>query len=481
MRRATLLILGTALSACSMAPKYVRPEPPIPPSWPTGDAYLRQSEAALPAISYRDIFRDPRLQRVVDQALTNNRDLRVALANIASARAQYRIQRGELFPAIGATGSYSYSHSNTPSSTAPSGTSESFSAGIGVTGFEIDLFGRIRSLTTAAQNRYFAQEATARATRLTLVGDVAGAWLSYAADRSLLAIAEQTVANAQRSVSLTDARLKGGIAPRTDLRQAEQILAGAEADVAAQKTALAQDINALQLLVGAPVDPALLPASIEEAAPTIGDLPAGLDSRILLRRPDVVSAEYTLRAANAQIGAARAQLFPTLSLTSFAGFASGALRNLFTSGAFNYSASPSVRYSIFNAGAAQAGVAQSEAQRDAALAGYEKAIQTAFREVSDALARRGTIGDQLAADQRNNDAALDNYQLSDARYRGGIDTFLASLIAQRSLYSAQRSLVQTRLSRATNLVTLYRTLGGDSLIEADVSSPAPVAQQNPQQ
>lgn len=481
MRRAILLALGSALSACSMAPKYVRPEAPIPPSWPTGDAYLRQSEAALPSVSYRDIFRDARLQRVIDQALIDNRDLRIALANIAAARAQYRIQRGELFPAIGASGSYNYSHSNTPTASSPSGTSTSFSAGIGVTGFEVDLLGRIRSLTDAAQNRYFAQEATARATRLTLVGDIAGAWLSYAADRSLLTIAEQTVANAQRSVSLTAARLKGGIAPRTDLRQAEQILAGAEADVAAQKTALAQDINALQLLVGAPIDPVLLPGSIEEAAATIGDLPAGLDSRILLRRPDVVSAEYTLRAANAQIGAARAQLFPTLSLTGFAGFASNALRNLFTSNAFNYSASPSVRYSIFNAGAAQAGVAQSEAQRDAALAGYEKAIQTAFREVADALARRGTIGDQLAADQRNSDAALDNYRLSDARYRGGIDTFLASLVAQRSLYTAQRTLVQTRLTRATNLVTLYRTLGGDSLIEANAAGPVPAAQQTPQQ
>ena len=480
IRRALLLAAGASLTACSMAPKYVRPAMPVPASWPVGDAYLRQSEAALPSVTYRDIFRDARLQRIIDQALANNRDLRIATANIAAARAQYRIQRGELFPAIGASGSYSYSHTNSPAPGAAA-TTDSLSAGVGITGFEIDLFGRVRSLTSAALDRYFAQEATARAARLTLVGDVAGAWLSYGADRSLLAIAEETAANARRSVSLTDARLKGGVAPRTDLRQAEQVLAGAEADLAAQKTALAQDINALQLLVGAPIDPALLPASIDEAAAHIADLPAGLDSAILLRRPDVVSAEYGLRAANAQIGAARAALFPKITLTGVLGFASGALSSLFEGGSFNYSGSAGAAYSIFNGGAARAGVEQSEAQRDAALAGYEKAIQTAFREVADALARRGTIADELVANQRNTDAALDNYQLADARYRGEIDTFLATLVAQRSLYTAQRGLVQTKLTRATNLVTLYRTLGGDSLIEAIADGPQLPTQQIPQQ
>ncbi|WEK42688.1 MAG: efflux transporter outer membrane subunit [Candidatus Sphingomonas colombiensis] len=476
MRRAILLATGISLSACSMAPKYVRPETPVPASWPIGDAYLRQSEVSLPSVTYRDIFRDPRLQRIIDQALANNRDLRIAAANIAAARAQYRIQRGELFPTIGASGSYNYSHANT-STAGGSATTDSLSAGISVTGFEIDLFGRVRSLTDAALNRYFAQEATARATRLTLVGDVASAWLSYAADRSLLAIAEETAANARRSVSLTDARLKGGVAPRTDLRQAEQVLASAEADLAAQKTALAQDVNALQLLVGAPIDLSLLPASIDEAGANIAELPAGLNSSILLRRPDVVSAEYGLRAANAQIGAARAQLFPKVSLTGLLGFASGALTSLFDGGAFSYSGAANAAYPIFSGGAGTAAVAQSQAQRDAALSTYEKAIQTAFRDVADALARRGTIADELAANQRNADAALDNYQLADARYRGEIDTFLATLVAQRSLYSAQRGLVQTKLTRATNLVTLYRTLGGDSLLDADQAGPSLSAQQ----
>lgn len=469
-------MLIASLSACSLAPAYVRPEAPVPLSWPTGDAYLRQSEAALPSVTYRDIFRDPRLQAIIAQALVNNRDLRVAAANIAAARAQYRIQRAELLPEIGSTASYTRSDAGTGrtssgGSTVSGGGRDNFSVQGGITAFEIDLFGRIRSLSTAAQNRYFATEAAARATRLTLVGDIATAWLTYASDQSLLNIARDTAASAERSVRLTQARLEGGVAPRTDLAQAQIVLRTAQSDLAEQTTALAQDVNALQLLVGAPVDAALLPRTIEEAAPTVAELPAGLDSGVLLRRPDVVQAEYDLRAANAEIGAARAELFPRISLTALAGLASNALSGLFTGGAFNYSVSPGVSYPIFRAGAGRAGVVLSQAQRDAALASYERSIQTAFREVSDALARRGTIAAQLNAQVALTAASSDNFRLSDARYRGGIDTFLQSLDAQRSLYQAQRSLVSTRLTGATNLVTLYRTLGGDATLDATATGP----------
>lgn len=482
MRTPALLFAATALAACSMQPKYVRGEAPIPPSWPVGDAYLRQSEAALPAVTYRDIFRDRRLQTLIDQALANNRDLRAAAANIVSARAQYRVQRSDLFPTITAGGGATFRDSGSTTTTDGSGGTvvtgggfaDNYSVDVGFSAFEIDLFGRVRSLTDAALNRYFAQEAAARGVRLSLVADIAAAWAAYAADKSLLTLAEQTVASAGQSVRLTRARLQGGIAPRTDLRQAELILEQAQSDLAEQKTALAQDVNALQLLVGAPIDPALLPASIEEAAPTLAELPAGLDSGILLRRPDVVQAEYVLRAANADIGAARAALFPRISLTAALGFASGALGSLFKDNAFNWSASPSVDYPIFRAGAGRAGVDQAKADRDVALAQYEKAIQTAFREVSDALARRGTIDAQEGAQTRLVAASQDNYRLSDARYRGGIDTFLQSLDAQRSLYSAQRSLIGTRLIRANNLVTLYRTLGGDSQLDASAGAPKPV-------
>lgn len=311
------------------------------------------------------------------------------------------------------------------------------------------------------------------ATRLTLIGDIASAWLNHAADASLLKIAQDTAANAERSVKLTDLRLKGGIAPRTDLAQAQQTLASAQSDVASQTTAVAQDVNALRLLVGAEIDPTLLSTAIEEAAPTVAELPAGVDSGVLLRRPDVVQAEYTLRAANAEIGAARAALFPRISLTGLLGFASNALTGLFSGDGFHWSGGASGSYPIFNAGAGRAGVQGSEAQRDAALATYEKSIQTAFREVADALARRGTIEDQLKADTANLTAAQDSYRLSDARYRGGIDNFLANLVAQRSYYTAQRGLVNTRLIEATNLVTLYRTLGGDSLLTSAPSGPEP--------
>ena len=495
IRKTVSLVSLAALSACSLAPKYVEPALPVPPSWPVGDAYLAQTEATLPSVSYRDIFRDPRLQKVIEQALVNNRDLRAAAANIAIARAQYRIQRAELLPEIGGSAGYTRRDNgtrgvsntgngtgtgtgtgntgtgNAGTITTSGGATNTFSASLGITAFEIDLFGRIRSLTTAAQNRYFGSEATARATRLTLVGDIATAWLTYASDVSLLKIARETAALSARSVALTKLRLDGGIAPRTDLAQAQIVQQTALSDLATQTTAVAQDVNALQLLVGAPVDPALLPASIEEAAPTIAELPAGLNSSILLRRPDVVQAEYELRASNAEIGAARAALFPTISLTALAGLASSSLGNLFTGGAFNYSVAPSASYPIFRAGAGRAGVVQSRAQRDYALATYEKAIQTAFSEVADALARRGTITAQLNAQRALTAASTDNYRLSDARYRGGIDTFLQSLTAQQSLYSSQRSLVTAQLAQASNLVTLYRTLGGDSTLEVTTAGP----------
>jgi multidrug efflux system outer membrane protein len=483
MKRLLTLSLMASLSACSMVPPYQRPAPPVPQSWPVGDAYLRQSEAALPAVSYRDIFRDQRLQRIIESALANNRDLRLAAANIAAAREQYRIQRANILPEVGANATYTEADRGSGAGSgignAASGRRTTFSVQGGITAFELDLFGRIRALSEAAQNRYFATEAGARATRLSLVGDIANAWFTYAADKDLLAVGERTVASAQRSVELTRARLNGGVAPRTDLRQAEQTLEQARADVAQARTDLAQDVNLLQLLVGAPVDPALLPASLAEIQNSVAELPAGLDSTILLRRPDVVQAEYQLRAANAEIGAARAALFPRISLTAVLGFASTALSSLFSGGNFNWSVSPQASYSIFQGGAAKANVRFTQAQRDAAIAQYESTIQTAFREVSDALARRGTIDEQLRAQTAFFAAAEDNYQLSEARFRGGIDPFLDTLIAQRSYYGAERQLVATRLLKAQNLVQLYRTLGGDSQLDATSDGPVPLSQSSP--
>ncbi len=529
IRRAPLLA-AVALAACSLDPHYRRPEPAIPPSWPVGDSYLRQSEAALPSLDWRTVFRDPRLQRVIAQALASNQDLAIAAANIESARALYRVQRAQLLPqvdaaarvttsngllssssgttgtgttGIGTTGTGSTgtgtggtgtgsggtgtgvgtgTGSGTGTGTAGTGTSGTtgtigttgsggtrtvYSAQLAVTAFEIDLFGKLHSLARAQFQQYLGTEAAARATRLTLVADVANAWVTLAADRSLLAIATDTEKSAQQTVDLTRARLTGGVAPRTDLRQAENTLYTARADRANQTTLVAQDANALQLLVGTPVAGADLPTGIETIGEAIAAVPAGLDSRILLRRPDVVQAEYTLRAANARIGAARANFFPTISLTAAAGFASTALTSLFTGGAFSWSVAPSASLPIFDGGANRGNLAYARAQRDLAVAEYQKAVQTAFREVADALARRGTIETQVAAQTANERAAADAADLENARFRGGIDPFLNALVTQRTLYTTRQALAQAQLLRAQSLVTLYQTLGGDQTLDPE--------------
>jgi multidrug efflux system outer membrane protein len=461
MRRFAAFLALLSTGCMSLEPAYVQPAPAVPESWPVGDSYLAKREAALPAVTYKDIFRDPRLQALIEQALVNNRDLMAAAANVAAARERYRIQRADQLPQV-----------NASAGATVSGDRDQYSAGVAVPSFEIDLFGRVRSLSHAQLERYFATESAGRATRLALVASIADAWLLHAADSSLLGIARETARSAATTVKLTRARLEGGVAPRTDLAQAEQILTGAEADVAQQTTSVAQDVNALQLLVGGPIDPRLLPASIDEAAPTVAPLPAGLNSTILLRRPDVLEAEYQLRAANAEIGAARAALFPKISLTGLLGLASSALTSLFSGGAFAWSAGADATYSIFNAGAGRANVRLTEAEREAAVANYQKAIQTGFREVADALARRGTMGAELDARQRQAAAAADNLRLSEARYRAGIENFLASLDAQRSSYAAQRVLVATKLAEARNLVDLYQALGGDDFLRSAPVGPA---------
>jgi multidrug efflux system outer membrane protein len=482
-RNAIAIAAMTSLAACSLEPHYMRPPEPVPASWPVGDSYLRQSEAALASVTYRDIFRDPKLQALIEQALVNNRDLRIAAANIAAARAQYRVQRAGLFPRVdaglGASVSDRGNRSGSGAGASTGGVQQDYSADVGISSFELDLFGRVRSLSHAALQEYFATEAAARATRLALVGQLATAYLTYAADQSLLRIARETSANAQRSVTLTEARLRGGIASRIDLSQARTVLDTARSDEASLTTAVAQDANLLQLLVGGPVDPALLPAGIEQVDYLLAELPAGLSSTVLLRRPDVVEAEYRLRAANARIGAARAAFFPTISLTGLLGLASSTLGGLFTGGAFTWSAGANASVPIFDAGANRGKLRLSQAQRDAALAQYERTIQVAFREVADALARRGTIDTQVRAQEDLVASARDNAALTEARYRGGIDSFLESLDAQRTFYGAQRSLVATRLARATNLADLYTSLGGDALIEtadwSERSLPAPAA------
>ena len=470
-RRLVAIVSSLALAGCTLEPHYVRPAPAISSTWPTGPAYAEpQPGPALPALSYREVFQDSRLVGLIDEALANNQNLRATLANVEIARAEYRLQRSDLFSHVDADATASQTHARgTVGGTMPIGdalTTRDYTANLGLTAFEIDLFGRLRSLTHQAFDQYLASAAGARAARLTLVSEVADAYLTLAADRSLLAVSQSTVASATRTVALTRARLTWGVAPRTDLTSAETLLDQARSDAASLTTQAAQDRNALELLVGAQVPDSALPASIAEEEGKLAEAPAGLDSRILLRRPDVVQAEYRLRAANAQIGAARAAFFPTISLTAAAGFASPALSSLFNHGNFTWNGQGAASLPIFQGGANVANLQVARGERDLALANYQNAIQSAFRDVADALARRGTIQQQLSSQEALQAAASASYELSIARYREGVDPYLNALVAQRTLYGAQQSLIQTQLARVQNLVALYVSIGGDPVIDA---------------
>lgn len=472
-RMLTATVALIALAGCSFEPAYRRPAPAIPAALP---AQAQTAEAPPASLGYRDVFRDPKLVVLIDQALASNQDLRIALANVAAARALVTVARSDLFPQIDASAGYTTGDSSNETRGATGtiggagngassgGRRTTYSADLGAA-WEIDLFGRLRSLSNAAFNDYLGTEAAQRGARLSLVAGVANAYLTLATDRSLLAIARDTSKSAARSVELNRALLQGGVAPRTSLRQAETILAQAQADEASLETAVVQDRNAIELLVGAPVAEELLPVSIESVDGLLAEVPAGLDSSILLRRPDVVEAEYGLRAANARIGAARSAFFPRIGLTALAGFASSALSNLFQGSAFSWSVAPSATLPIFDGGANLGNLRVSNAQRDRAVATYQKAIQIAFRDVSDALARRATIGRQLAASTSLDAAARDSLFLANARYREGVDPYLNLLDAQRTAYGAARTLAGTRLIKAQNLVTLYQSLGGDQQID----------------
>ena len=471
MRRLVpILLAGLTLAGCTLEPKYLRPAPAVPAAWPKGPAYPAQAAPPLPSVSYRDVFKDPRLQALIVKALANNQNLAQALANVEIARAQFRIERAPLFPDLSATGAGTESQSRIGAATGGGGvttshiTSRTYAADLSAS-WQIDLFGKLRSLSHAALEQYFASEAGASAARLTLVSDLADAYLTYATDLSLLGVSRETVTASQKTVDLTQARVKGGVAPGTDLTEAQTLLQQARSDLANLTTQVAQDRNAIDLLVGAPVADADLPGAIETLDGQLAEVPAGLDSRILLRRPDVVEAEYRLRAANAQIGAARAAFFPTISLTGLAGYAGPQLGSLFKGANFNCTSTASAALPLFAGGANVAGLGLAKGEQKLAVAQYQGAIQSAFRDVANALARRGTIDEQISAQIALVAAAQRNYDLELARYREGVDPYLNALDAQRTLYSARRSLDATRLVRAQNLVALYQSLGGDQLID----------------
>lgn len=454
MKRLLLVAVSlSALSACNLAPVYQRPDPAIVHSFPTGPAYGARSEAQLTA-SWRSLFNDSRLQTLVGRAVSDNRSLRQSLAQVESARALYRSQRAAQLPSL--SGGLSSSFNGGSASVQGD---ESHQASLNLASFEIDLFGRLRNETASAFESYLATEAGARSAHVTLVAETASAWLAMAADQDLLQLAQDTAASARRSLELTRTLNERGLVSRLDVVSAEQVLSQAEADVADFTRQVAQDRNALTLLAGGPVEDALLPPSLMALDQAIGVPAAGLSSDVLLDRPDVSQAEHQLRAANADIGAARAALFPTISLTALAGVISPSLAGLFDDGEDTWTVSPSVTAPIFSP-TARANVAYSEAQRDAAVAGYQFAVQTAFREVADALARDGTIDAQRAALSAQAASATESLTLSEARYRAGIDDYLSTLTAQRSTYAARQAEFGIVLEDLLNRVTLYQVLGG---------------------
>ncbi|GBL58482.1 outer membrane efflux lipoprotein [Pseudomonas citronellolis] len=448
------LLLALLLGGCvNLAPDYQRPAAPVAAQWP-GAAPAGASQAD---VDWREFFVDARLRDTVARALANNRDLRVAALNVEYQRAQYRIQRAELFPAVSASAEGTRQRALSDGTTA---VSSQYSVGLGVSSYELDLFGRLRNLKDAALEDYLALEQTRRSTQISLVAEVAGAWMTLAADQQLLKLARDTHASQQKTYELVQRSHGLGGESGLSLAQARSTVESARTEVASYASQVEQDRNALELLVGERLADSLLPGDTGLDAALLVTVPAGLPSSLLQRRPDVLAAEHTLKAANADIGAARAAFFPSVSLTASGGSASGELSGLFKSGSRAWSFAPSINLPIFDAGSNQAGLDAAKITRDIDVANYEKALQTAFSEVADALSVRSHINERLDA-QRELTAATDkSYDLSLALYKQGSDSFLEVLDAQRSLYSAQQTLISLELAEQVNRVTLYKVLGG---------------------
>jgi outer membrane protein, multidrug efflux system len=480
------------LGGCSLIPDYHRPGLPVATSYPNGDAYKgakqssKQAELSADAIGWRDFFTDERLRSLIDIAVRNNRDLRVAALNVAAAQAQYRVQRSDLFPQIsaspvaelgslpgsaaiptGATGVGSAGTAGSPTTNSSVITTGAqhvpyhfYDVGVGFTSYELDLFGRLRSMTSQAFQQYISQAETARSSQISLVAEVASAYLSVLADQELLKVTQDTLTSEQASYDLTNAMFKQGSTTLLSLRQSETAVDTARSNLSQYRRQEAQDENALVLLLGEPM-PADLPAgrSLDEQG-LLSDLPAGLPSDLLFRRPDIVAAEHSLIAANANIGAARAAFFPSISLTASGGVAGSQLNRLFTSAGTIWSFEPEITIPIFTAGQNQAELDLAKVQKNIQVAQYEKTIQTAFREVSDALVARATYADQVKAQQQLVDASADSVRLSTMLFRTGVDNYLPLLTAQQTLYSAQQMLLSLKQAELSNLVTLYKALGG---------------------
>lgn len=501
--------VALALSGCiNLAPRYQSPPLPVAASWPiapgtagasgasaasdasdeagTAPAGAGTQPAAAPAtaqaadtavadIGWRDFFVDTRLQRLIELALQNNRDLRVAVLNVERARGQYQVQRADRLPSVDASGGFTRQRlPAVESATGVPVTTGTVTAAVGVSAFELDLFSRVRNLSQAALEQYFAEESARRSTQLALISQVATAYLGLAADQQLLTLAQDTLRSQEQSFELTRKQHSYGAVSGLDLAQAQTTVESARADVARYAGNVARDTDALTLLVGTTVAPALLPAGLTGttvAVSGLAPLPAGLPSQVLLRRPDVLQAEHVLRGADADIGAARAAFFPSISLTANTGFASTQLSGLFDAPNRSWSFSPGINLPIFEGGRLRGNLRAAKASRDIALAQYEEAIQTGFREVADALALTQTLAQQLQAQQALAAATHRAFELSQERYKRGLDSYLTVLDSQRADYAAQQTLISTQLSEQSNRITLYQVLGGGWLERGRPAAP----------
>ena len=453
------LALLAALSGCSLIPDYQRPQSPVADAWPEGPAYATGAAQAQRELGWREFFRDPALQQLIEVALENNRDLRVAALNVDAYRALYRIQRADLLPAVSADGAGS--RSRTPGDLGMTGEpaiTSQYSATFGVS-WELDLFGRLRSLRDQALEQYFASEAAQRSTQISLIASVANAWLTLQADQALLQVTLDTLKTYEESLGLTQRSFDVGVASALELRQARGAVDSARVSIEQYTRLVAQDRNALTLLLGQSL-PAGLPSGEGLERTQLATLPVGLPSDLLQQRPDILQAEYQLRAVNASIGAARAAFFPRISLTGAAGSASSELSGLFDGGSGYWSFSPSISVPIFNAGQLRANLDYAQISKNIQVAQYEKAIQTAFREVADGLAAQATYTRQVQAQRDLLQTSEDYYNLAERRYRTGIDSYLTVLDAQRQLFSVQQQLISDRLAQMTSEVNLFKALGG---------------------
>lgn len=465
--RSRNLILSAALATmllggCSLAPEYHRPGMPVAENFPAiGDELginKKHAEVDAADLGWRDYFLDPNLQKLIEAALANNRDLRETALNVQAYQAQYRIQRSELFPQVDGSGSAAKQRSFTGAQYA---TTETYGLSVGVTAYELDFFGRIRNLEAQALEQYLAMEETHRSAHISLVAEVAKAYLTWMADREILAITEDTRRTEAESYNLVKQRNAEGLATQMEVAQSRTSLETANANLALYERLVAQDFNNLTLLVGGgvPAEITTRHVPVEEQMP-LSILPRRLSSQILLQRPDIVAAEHELRGDNANIGAARAAFFPSVSLSMNAGTMNNNFSGLFDSGTGTWLFSPSINIPIFTAGRLKAQLDVAEIRKEISVARYEKAIQTAFREVADTLTASAAYIKEVEAKKAYLEANKSYYSLAKERYTQGVDSFLTLLDAQRSLYGARQDYVTVRLAELVNRVDLYKALGG---------------------